>query len=653
MSSSSYQFRYLFSPYKIGNVEIKNRMVFQPHGTFLTEKDGLINEVLKKYNIERAKGGIGLIIIESMVVHETGLYAPGNICAYKEKNAELFRDMTEGIHSYGCRVFGQLSHCGCDKLEKPAPLAYSASAVSVPGSRIVPKELEINELDEIIKGFGKSALVLKQGGFDGVELKFAHDGLLHEFCSPMLNQRKDQYGGSYENRLRFLGEVVKEIRRQVGQEFPIGVRLCLDEFTEWGYSLDYGVQLAKTCEELGLDYINGDSGSFVDASMQIFPMCVPLGAGVYMASAVKKAVKIPVIGFGRLNDPVLMEMALEEKHCDFVGSARQFICDPETANKAMEGRLNDIRHCIACNDGCIYQCMQGKTIHCVQNPAAGREIQLGTGTLKMANIQKNIMVVGGGIAGMKVAEIAAMRGHSVSLYERDADLGGQINIAEKIPFRAEINEVVRYIRFQLDKYGVHIHTNKEISVEDVNSINPDVVVVATGSKPIISKWNGTESLNIIDIRQALLHPEVIGQNVVVYDKKGHIYGAGVSEFILSLGASVHYVTPFEKLGVDLDPMTLEHLNRRLFEHKNFTYYTYENLLGIKEKDVILQQIYSLKEKSIENVDTLVIADLDVADNALYKELKKGRDNVFAIGSCIAPGSIERVIYESELLGRKL
>lgn len=655
MSSSGYQFKYLFSPYKIGDVEIKNRIVFQPHVPYLASTDGHPTEATKKYYIERAKGGIGLIIMESMIVHETGLYAPGCICLYKEKNVELFQDMTAEIHGYGCRIFGQLSHCGCDRLERPAPMAYSVSSVPVPGSKSVPKELEIDEINEIIKGFGIGALRLKQGGFDGVELKFAHDGLLHEFCSPVLNQRKDQYGGSYENRFRFFSEIVEEIRRQVGKEFPLGVRLCLDEFAEWGYSLDYGIQLAKTCEELGIDYINGDSGSFIDASMQIFPMCVPMGAGIYMISAVKKAVKIPTVGFGRLNDPVLMEMALEEGHCDFVGSARQFICDPETANKAMEGRLNDIRHCIACNDGCIYQCVQAKTIHCIQNPAAGREGQLGEGTLKRAKTQKNVMVIGGGIAGMKVAEIAAKRGHHVSLYERNADLGGQINIAEKIPFRAEISEVSRYIRFQLEKYNVCINTEREINAEDVNHLNPDIVVVATGSKAILAGWGGEETrdLNIIDIRQALLHPDLIGENVVVYDKRGHIYGAGVSEFVLSLGASVHYVTPFEKLGTDLDGMTLEHINRRLYESEKFISYTYENLIDIKGKAVVLQQIYSLRERSIENIDTVIIVDLDVADNTLYKELKKSRKSVYAIGSCNAPGNIERIIYESEQLGRNL
>ena len=303
-------------------------------------------------------------------------------------------------------------------------------------------------------GFGLSAQRLQEAGFDGVELKFAHDGLLRAFCLPEQNKRTDEYGGSYENRCRFFAEIMEEIRKRVGSDFPVGVRLCLDQYVEGGITQDYGIQLAKTCEELGVDYINGDSGSCADGSMQIFPMGMPLGAGVYLASAVKKAVNIPVVAFGRLNDPVMMEAVLEEGHADFVGSARQFICDPETANKAMEGRLDDIRHCIACNDGCIFQCIQTKPIHCIQYPATGREEKLGIGTLQKTTSPKKIMVIGGGVAGMKFAEIAAKRGHQVTLYEKSNRLGGQINLAERLPYRDEIGEVTRYIKIQLQKLNV-------------------------------------------------------------------------------------------------------------------------------------------------------------------------------------------------------
>ena len=655
MSEATQNFKYLFSPFKIGKVEIANRMVFQPHVPYFAHQNGYPPETTKRYYLERAKGGTGLIIIESLMVHPSGIYAPGCICMWQEGIVEAFKDLPERVHRYGTKIFGQLSHPGANTVAKPHQMASAPSQIPDIGGRIIPKELDVDTIEEIIQGFGLGAQRLQEAGFDGVELKFAHDGLLRAFASPTLNHRTDKYGGSYENRLRFFSEVVQEIRRRVGPDFPIGVRLCLDQFADGGITQDYSLQLAKSCEELTIDYINGDSGGGTDGSMQIFPMCMPLGTGVYMASAVKKAVKIPVVAFGRVNDPVLMEMILEEGHADFVGSARQFICDPETANKAKEGRLDDIRHCIACNDGCIFQCMQAKPIHCVQYPATGREETLGMGTLIPASEPKNIMVIGGGIAGMKFAEIAAKRNHNVSLYEKDDILGGQINLAEKMPYRAEISEVSRYIRLQLQQRDVPCYTGTLVDSAMVQQINPDIVVVATGSNAYIPEIKGAEKtkIDILDVRQALLHPERIGNHVVVLDRHGHMQGAGICEFALTMGAKVHYITPCEKMGVDMDPLTMELLHGRVFDYEDFDYLAYHEVEELRGRDVVARQIYSLRQKIIENVDTLIVAHHSLSENTLYKELKQLRENVYSIGDCNAPRLIEQVIYESELLARSL
>jgi pyruvate/2-oxoglutarate dehydrogenase complex dihydrolipoamide dehydrogenase (E3) component len=391
--------------------------------------------------------------------------------------------------------------------------------------------------------------------------------------------------------------------------------------------------------------------------MQIFPMCIPLGAGVYLASEIKKTVNIPVIAFGRINDPVLGEMILEEGHADFVGMCRQLLCDPETANKAKEGRLDDIRHCIACNEGCLTRIAQSLSIRCIQNPAGGREKELGIGTLKPAQKCKRIMVIGGGVSGMKFAEIASARGHTVDLYEKSGVLGGQVNIAEKLPYRVDIAEVPRYIKIQMENHGVRVHLDSEVNTKMVEEDNPDVVVVATGSRPCINNLPGddTTSIEILDVVSALLKPELIGENVVVMDRTAYIKGGGIAEYALALGASVVCTTPFGQLGHDLDGCTALHLKRRLYRYEKFQgVITEYEIKSLEKNAVVFYQNYNTSlEKKLTNIDTLIISDMNKADNVLYRELKKNRKEVYAIGDCVAPRRIEQGILEAEILARKL
>jgi 2,4-dienoyl-CoA reductase-like NADH-dependent reductase (Old Yellow Enzyme family) len=654
------EFKHLFEPHNIGNVEIMNRIVFQPHHPAFGSLDVLPTEQMMNYYIERAKGGTGLVVIEALAVHPSGQISPQvNCCvlATDRRIIPLFKTMTSAMHKYGTRVFAQLTHCGPNVKQKPVQISYSSFAIPEPGGRDVPKEIEIEELQEVVRGFGESAAVMRESGFDGVELKFAHDGLIRAFVSEYTNRRTDEYGGSYANRTRFFREIMAEIRRRVGDDYPVGARLLLDEFSRTGWSLDYSKRLAKTCEENTINYINGDSGGFNDGSMQIFPMCMPLGAGVYMASEIKKTVAIPVVAFGRINDPVLGEMVLEEGHADFVGMCRQLLCDPETANKAKEGRLDDIRHCIGCNDACLVRIAQSIGIRCIQNPAGGREKTLGIGTLKPAKNPKKIMVIGGGVSGMKFAEIAALRGHRVSLYEKSKSLGGQVTIAEKLPFRVEIAEVPRYLKIQLEQYRVPVYLNTAVDIKTIEKENPDIVVTATGSHPYMEKIPGSEAsdIKILDVCTALLHSELIGHNVAVLEKTGHIKGGGIIEYTLALGAQVWCVTPFEQLCPDFDGATLTHLKRRLYRCENFNGVINEYDIKLMEKNaLVLYQVYNTKiEKKLENIDTLIIADRNIADNELYKKLKAKGRKAYAIGDCVAPRKIEQGIYEAEILARKL
>lgn len=653
MSEEVNQYKYLFSPFKLGNVEIKNRFVFLPHWPNFS-RDGLPTETTMRYYAERAKGGAGLIITESQSAHPKGQMTPGFILAYDKKTVPHLKKLTGMVHDSGAKIFGQLTHQGHTTLMQPPQLLFAPTQMPEPYSRYNTKEMEIEDIKEVIDYFALAASRQRESGFDGIELKVGHDGLLRSFVSPFFNQRDDEYGGTYEKRFQILREMIGAIRREVGEDYPIGVRLCLDEFTPWGYSLDYGLRLAKTLEQEGITYINTDSGTFSSFYMEIPPMVIPLGFAVYMSAELKKVVDIPVIAFGRLNDPVQAETILAEGNADFIGMCRQLVCDPETPNKAYEGRLDDIRHCIACNDGCIYQVMRENPLHCIQNPGAGREKEFGLGTIKAASNKKKIMIIGGGIAGMKAAEIAAIRGHKVKLFEKTDQLGGQILLAEKLPYRVEVAEVSRYLKLQLERFKADIVLNKEVKIKDIDIENPDIVIVATGSYPYIPPIKGADDtmINIMDVRHALMNPETIGKRVVVLDKDGHWQGGGICEYALSLGSEVYAVTPSWQIGIDLQPSNSHMLHMRLYENGVKIIATHE-IHSVDKRAVVIENIFNHEKQTINDVDTLIYAGISKSENQLYNELKKVRSNVHAVGDCVAPRLIEQVIFESEQLCREI
>ena len=477
----SEQFTHLFSPIQLGDVTLKNRIIFLAHWTNYGnnhgyQEDGLASERLAMHYIERARGGAGLVCV-TQSVSPTGQMGRTMVNAHDARNEKVFRWMCDEIHRYGGKVFGQFNHCGHTSCMQRPPLLYAPTQMPGPHCYVNTKELEIEEMEEIKKYYVQAAVYEKEWGFDGMELKIAHDGLLRTFISPYLNRRTDQYGGSFENRMRFPLEIIDAIRREAGPGYPIGIRLCMDEFTEWGYSWDYGIQVARALEEAGVTYINSDAGCFSNYNFEIPNNYIPMGFGVYMAAELKKAVKIPVVAFGRINDPVQAEGILADRNADMIGMCRQLICDPETPNKALEGRLDDIRHCVACSEGCGMVTTQEGVV-CVHNPAAGREKRLGIGTLTKTGQKKKILVAGAGIAGLKTAEIAARRGHQVSVYEKGPQAGGQMLLAEKIPMRAEMGEIYRYLRVQLQRMGVPVYYNCPVGMDLIREKQPDVVVTS-------------------------------------------------------------------------------------------------------------------------------------------------------------------------------
>jgi mycofactocin system FadH/OYE family oxidoreductase 2 len=648
------QFRFLFTHGKLGPVELRNRIVFLPHYHGIQTDDGTLNDNHINYYVERAKGGAGLLIVGNYFVHLHGKAAANNIEAWDRRVIPGYRKLSREVHRYGAKIFVQLNHAGHTTLALPPRLLLAPSQMSEPGYHYNTKEMEPEDIEETIEGFARSARLVREGGFDGVEIKgAAHDGLLRSFISSYFNRREDEYGGSFENRMRLPLEVVHAVREAVGGDFVFGVRVCMDEFTPWGYGPEEGKRIVEAFVGTGeIDYISADAGCFSSFYMEIPPTCIPPGFAEYLSVEIKKVTDLPVIAFGRINDPVQAERILENQSEDFIGMARELICDPEFANKAKEGREEEIRHCVACQDGCIYQVMQDKPIRCIQNPAVGREAEYGIGSLEAAAEAKGVLVVGGGPAGLKVAETAAMRGHRVVLYEREEELGGQVNIAARIPCREEIKEVVRHLVVRVERLGVEVHLGEELTAEAIEGMESDVVVIATGSYPASGEVPGSEEGSVVSVWDVLLDRVETGEHVVIYDSTRRWPGLGTAEYLAERGRRVEVVTPAMYVGQQLEPSNISLAYGRIME-KGVLLRPHTELLRIEKTAVITFNVYTLAEERIEGVDTVVMSVGNVSRRGLYDSLKGKLKELYCVGDAVAPRLIEQAIYEAENIGRKL
>ena len=361
-------FAHLLSPFAVGRVTLRNRIVFQPHFTALGHADGMPSDDHVAYHEERARGGVGLIVFESQAVHPTGKMSRRFVNAWDPVIVPRMAKVAEAVHRHGAKLFGQLTHGGHTSLERPPPIMWAPTQMSEPSSYHSTKAMDEEDIRAVIAGFAASARNMIDAGLDGVEIKIAHDGLLRSFASPFFNRRTDRYGGSFENRMRLCLEVLDAIKKATGPDVPLGVRMCVNEFTIFGYDEEYGLKMAATLEMTGqVDYFNSDAGSFSSFWMEIPPAAVAANDFRKINAVLKKASRIPVIGFGRLT-PTAAEALLAAGEADLIGMARPLIADPEIPNKLMAGRGDLIRVCVACNDACVYQAGQEKPLRCIHNP---------------------------------------------------------------------------------------------------------------------------------------------------------------------------------------------------------------------------------------------------------------------------------------------
>jgi 2,4-dienoyl-CoA reductase (NADPH2) len=501
----------LFTPIQVGKMELRNRIVM-PAMHYLASWEGMVLPHHVDYFAERARGGAALIIIGGCTIDEAS-GAVNMLSAKDDKFIPGLAGLAEVVKGHGAKIAAQLYHAGrySHSMFMGGKQSVSSSPIRSRFTGETPRELSIPEIKQVQRNYALAAGRIQRAGFDAVEVIASAGYLISQFLSPLVNRRKDEYGGDFENRVRFGLEVIEEIRRGVGPNFPIIVRVAGNEFMDGGLANEEARLFSRGLEKAGADMINV-TGGWHETRVPQITMGLPRGGFVYLAQGIKQAVSIPVMACNRISDPILADRILRDGQADLIGFARGLIADPELPQKAREGRFDDINYCIACNQGCFDPIFEGKPQTCLVNARAGAE---GKRTLEPASSRKKVMVIGGGPAGMEAARVAALRGHEVCLYEKTECLGGQLALAASPPGRAEFLTFVRYLEGQMKKLKVTVHTGTEATPLQVEREQPDVVILATGAKPAIPGIKGADRPNVVLAWDVLSGKADTGKEVVI------------------------------------------------------------------------------------------------------------------------------------------
>jgi 2,4-dienoyl-CoA reductase (NADPH2) len=646
------RYRYLLAPLQVGPVVVRNRVVFSAHLTNYAV-DGLPSEQHAAYYAARAAGGAGLIVTEEHSVHPTDWPYEKLIHGFNPAVLPGYRRITEAVHRHGTPIFAQINHNGGQGSGMYSRLpVWAPSPLADPLFREVPKEVDRREIAEIVAGYAAVAERCRAGGFDGIELQCSHSSIVRGFLSPAANHRTDDYGGALPNRARLLLEIVAAVREAVGRELALGVRLCGDELIEGGTTIDDAVEVARLVEAQGLtDYINTSIGVataslfMIEASMQ-----VPPGYALFIPSAIRKAVDLPVVGVGRFKDPVQAERALAEGHCDLVGVVRGQIADAEFTAKARGGHTEHIRLCLSCNQECVGRMGLNRWLGCIENPRTGREALAPPGPPARS---KRIVVVGAGPAGLQAAVTAAVRGHRVTVLEKELLPGGQARLAATVPSRAEFGDIVRnqvndYRRLGLDvRYGVTADRHSVLAER------PDAVVVATGAEPARPPWAPDDADRVVDVIDVLEGRAAPAGAVVVVDELGFHQATSVAELLADRGCAVTVVTPGMVVGQDLGiTLDLEHWNIRAAA-KGIAQLTDLVPMGFTGEGLTLLH-HPTGEQQLLPCDWVVLAVPPKPVDALYFELAGVAGlEVHRIGDCVAPRRAHAAVIEGDRVGSLL
>lgn len=659
----------LFSPIQIGKVEIKNRIAMAPMGTLgMANADGSLKPTTIDYYAERAKGGVGLIITGLTAVERKIVHMPkANVPMIFWNDASSYGELAERVHAFGGKVFVQLTG-GWGRVSilehlNPGDIPVSASAIpNVWNPKLKCRALETEEVEEIVKAFGEAAAIVASTGCDGVELH-GHEGyLLDQFTTRIWNRRKDKYGGpALEQRLQFPLEIIGEIKKRAGKNFPITYRVGLkhmikglnkaalpeEEFEEAGRDLPEGLKLLEILAAAGVDAFHVDKGCYDSWYWAHPPVYQKYGNMIDMAAEAKKAVKVPVIGVGRMDDPELAVRIIEEGKADLIALGRGLLADPSWPHKVMNQRYADIRPCLGCQYGCMYRLRQKKALSCSVNPACGREKIY---RMEPATEKKKILIIGGGVAGMEAARCASLRGHDAKIFEKSDHLGGHLPVIEKLYFKYGHDRLLKYYLNQMNELHIDVKFNTEITQSMISPQDFDVILVATGSKPVIPGH-----VDVSHGKQVMTSIEALGKKKSDMGDKiivigGGLMGCEIALWLRYMGKDVTILEMSSQLLAD----GVQAANRQmLLDMLNFNKVKIRLNADVKRltpKSVIFQ---GLKEKEELDGEGFVFATGLQPEDSLYKTLYREYPNVFALGDCGGGKRIHDAIWSAYGLVREL
>ncbi len=635
----------LFSPFQIGSLNIKNRMVMSPMETHLCDKEGFVTEEIIAYYKERALGGVGYITLENTAIDPVGRVNDGMLCIHDDKFIPGLKKLTDRIHAAGGKIVIQLSHAGKEALPYFTGLkAVAPSAIPSPLTKEMPRELTVDEIKAIINKFAEGAARAVKAGFDGVEIHMAHGYLVNQFLSPESNVRTDDYGGNTTRRSRFAREIVESIRRCTPKDYPVICRISADEYTDTGLKLEESKEIARILEKAGASAIHVSACNYASAFFNIPCYYLEEGCFIHLAEGIKSVLKIPVLTVGRIVDPAMAENVLRENKADLITLGRALIADPYFPNKVKEGCLDDIRNCISCNR-CI-ESISDKKLVCTVNPSIGKE---GISHTRKTAQPRKILIVGGGLAGISAAQVLSSRGHSVTLWEKESQLGGSFRYAFLAPKKEPLGKFLNYLVNQVKKTTTAIHLNKEATADAIKHFSADVVILAHGARHVPVEINGAQNIGALNVKTAFSTADSLGNSVAIVG--GGPEGCELADFLLSRGKKITLIEMRRMLGLGLVAHPRYHVCERL-KKMRAQLHVNAKVTEIGGDYIVISRRRETDQK-LEGFDTIVLPTLHQPNHALATTIQAFVPEVYTIGDAVEGRTALEAVSEGAEIGMKI